>query len=152
MDAAAVRSQVRLSERPPALHHPRAGRTVTVMGQLHQARQEAVVRQLVFTIEGVCGRRRGRQPGQTRWTQFTSIVTVYKRATHRCQCCLYPEPPGRGRGCPCRRSCTRGKVNGFSTNYRPRLSARFPATDGSIIFSNYDRLNKRRPVLLTFAV
>lgn len=51
--AAAVGSQVRLSERPPALHHPRAGRTVTVVGQLHQARQEAVVRQPVFTIEGV---------------------------------------------------------------------------------------------------
>lgn len=52
--------QVRLSERPAALHHPRAGRTVTVMGQLHQARHEAVVRQLVLSIEGIWGKKRRR--------------------------------------------------------------------------------------------
>ena len=45
--------QVRLSKRPPALHDTRAGRTVTVMGQLHQARHKAVVRQLVLAIEGI---------------------------------------------------------------------------------------------------
>lgn len=34
------------------------------MGQLHQARQEAVVRQLVFTIEGVWGGEGGGQVKQ----------------------------------------------------------------------------------------
>lgn len=46
------------------------------MGQLHQARQEAVVRQLVFTIEGVCGRRREvRQAGASSFTllPFTNV-------------------------------------------------------------------------------
>jgi len=47
------RLQVRLSERPAALHDARARRTVTVVGQLHQARREAVVGQLVLPIEGV---------------------------------------------------------------------------------------------------
>lgn len=50
--------QVRLSKRPAALHHPRAGRSVTVVGQFHQAGHEAVVRQLILTIEGVWGMKR----------------------------------------------------------------------------------------------
>lgn len=48
-------SQVRFSEGPAALHHPGAGRTVTVVGQLRQARQQAVVRQLVLAVEGIWG-------------------------------------------------------------------------------------------------
>lgn len=46
-------SQVRLSKSPAALHHARARRTVTVVGQLHQVRQQAVVRQLVLPVEGI---------------------------------------------------------------------------------------------------
>lgn len=50
--------QVRLSKCPAALHHPRAGRSVTVVGQFHQAGHEAVVRQLILTIKGVWGMKR----------------------------------------------------------------------------------------------
>ena len=45
--------QVRLSKRPATLHDTRARGTVTVVGQLHQVRREAVVRQLVLSVEGV---------------------------------------------------------------------------------------------------
>lgn len=41
------------------------------MGQLHQARQEAVVRQLVLAIEGVCGGGEDR-PGRISNVSFTS--------------------------------------------------------------------------------
>lgn len=45
------------------------------MGQLHQARQEAVVRQLVFAIEGVCEDR----PGRISNVSFTS----QKKTSHK---------------------------------------------------------------------
>lgn len=63
--------QVRLSKSPATLHDTCARRTVTVVGQLHQVGCKAIVRQLVLTVEGVCGKRRDRQPNNM-WVEIFS--------------------------------------------------------------------------------
>ncbi len=118
--------QVRLSKRPAALHDPRAGRTVTVVGQLHQARHEAVVRQLVLAIEGVWGKKR-RTPTLLRSQIHVGGVFLYPLKL--LYCCSSPQLYGA-----CQFLLAHCFVSYSSQLYTHSLSESFPdATDSCFL-------------------